>query len=64
LNTFAQEYFKNHWSRAYRYYSSLPPKEKKNKDAWVFGIAKVGCVPEVFDEKYLVIWCTNNFKKD
>jgi hypothetical protein len=64
LNTFAWEDPKNHWSRVYRYYSLLSPEEKNGNDVWVSGIAKAGCVPEVFDAKDLVIWCTNNFEKD
>jgi hypothetical protein len=64
LNTFAREDPKNHWSRDYRYYSSLSPEGNNSNDVWVSGIAKLGCVSEVFDAKDLVIWCTNNFEKD
>jgi hypothetical protein len=64
LNTFAREDPKYHWSRAYRYYSTLPPEERDVDDVWISGITKEGCVPEVFDVKELVIWCTNNYEKD
>jgi len=62
MNTFAREDPKNQWSRIYKYYSSLSPRENCN-DVRVFGIAKAGCVLEVFDEKDSIIWCIDNFEK-
>jgi hypothetical protein len=60
LNTFARENSENHWSKVYKKYSS----ERNDNHVWTFGIVRAGCVPEVFDTKDLVIWCTDNFEKD
>jgi hypothetical protein len=46
------------WSRAYSYYSS--PSAQKEV-IWMYGIARAGCVPEVFDCKELVTWCTERY---
>jgi len=49
LNTFRWEDKKIHWSRAYKYYSTLSPTEIISNDIWTSGISKAGCVLEVFD---------------
>jgi hypothetical protein len=64
LNTFARENSENHWSKVYKKYSSLPTEERNANIVWTSGIVRAGCVPEVFDTKDLVIWCTDNFEKD
>jgi hypothetical protein len=46
------------WSRAYSYYSS--PSAQKEV-IWMSGIARKGCVPEVFDCKELVTWCAERY---
>jgi hypothetical protein len=46
------------WSRAYSYYSS--PFAKKEA-IWMSKIARLGCVPEVFDYKELVSWCVGKY---
>jgi hypothetical protein len=58
LNIFGREDQNFQWSRAYSYYSS-PPAQKDV--IWASGIARVGCVPEVFDCKELVAWCVEKY---
>jgi hypothetical protein len=64
LNTFVQEDPQNHWPKIYRSYASLPSEKRNFNNIWTSGIVRARCVPEVFDTKYLVIWCTDNFEKD
>jgi hypothetical protein len=42
----------------------LSPQERDTNDIWISRIAKVGCVPELFDATKIVIWCTYNYKKN
>jgi hypothetical protein len=58
LNIFGREDQNFQWSRAYSYYSS-PPAQKDI--IWASGIARAGCVPEVFDCKELVAWCVEKY---
>jgi hypothetical protein len=58
LNIFGREDQNFQWSRAYSYYSS-PPAQKDV--IWTSGIARAGCVPEVFDCKELVAWCVEKY---
>jgi hypothetical protein len=37
---------------------------KEFKQSLDFGIALVGCMPEVSDFKELVLWCTNKFNNE
>jgi hypothetical protein len=54
VNIFCREDQNFQWSRAYSYYSSSPTQ----KDViWASESAHAGCVPEVFDCKYLIAWC-------
>ena len=55
---FVQEDRKFQWSRAYFYYSS---RSAQNKVIWTSEIACAGCVPEVFDCKEVVSWCTEKY---
>jgi hypothetical protein len=64
LNTFRREDPKYHWSRAYKYYSTLSLPERNANDIWTSGIAKAGCVPEVFDATELVSWCIDKYEKN
>ena len=58
MNIFDREDQNFHWSREYSYYSS-PPAQKDV--IWASGIARAGCVPEVFDCKELVAWCVDKY---
>jgi hypothetical protein len=42
----------------------LPPQEINTNDIWISGIAKVGCVLEVFDAIELVLWCIDKYEKN
>jgi len=48
-------------SEAFKWYSTLPPKENKLNKFWTFGIALARSVPEVSDFKELVLWCADKF---
>jgi hypothetical protein len=61
LNTLGRENQEFQWSRAYNYYKSLSPTEKKMNLIWTSGITLAGCVLEVTDFKEIVQWCTDNF---
>jgi hypothetical protein len=61
LNTLGHEDQQFQWSRAYKYYKSLPPAEKKTNLIWTSGIALAGCVPEVTDMKEIIQWCADKF---
>jgi hypothetical protein len=63
LNTFIQEDTKFYWSRGFKYYSTFPPTKRSSNDIWTSRIAKAGCVLEVFDAKYLVMLCIDEFDK-
>jgi hypothetical protein len=54
MNIFGHEDQNFQWSKAYSYYSSL---FAQNKVIWTSGIARAGCVLEVFDRKEVVSWC-------
>jgi hypothetical protein len=56
LNIFEREDQNFQWLRAYRYYSSPPTAQKDGNVIWTSGIARVGCVPEVFNCKEIVAW--------
>jgi len=58
LNTTGREDQQFQWSRAYKYYNSLPSAEKKKNLIWSSGIALEGCVLEVTDMKEIIQWCT------
>jgi hypothetical protein len=58
VNIFGCEDQNFQWSRAYYYYSS---PAAQNEVIWIFGIARAGCVPEVFDYKKLASWCADKF---
>jgi hypothetical protein len=64
INSFGREYHRFQWSRAYKYYSSLQPLERKSNQIWTSEITSVGCVPEVFDYKELILWCIDKFDKN
>jgi hypothetical protein len=61
MNIFGREDHNFKWSRAYSYYST-PAAE--NQVIWTSGIARAGCVPEVFYCKDLVSWCADKFILD
>jgi hypothetical protein len=61
VNIFGREDQNFQWSRAYSYYSS---PAAQNEVIWTSGIARAGCVPEVFDCKELVSWCADKFISD
>jgi hypothetical protein len=61
LNIFGREDQNFQWSRAYWYYSSPPTAQKDGNVIWTSGIARVGCVPEVFDCKEIVAWCVDKY---
>jgi hypothetical protein len=61
VNIFGREDQNFQWSRAYSYYST---PAAQNEVIWTSGIARAGCVPEVFDCKELVSWCTDKFISD
>jgi hypothetical protein len=58
VNIFGREDQNFQWSRAYSYYSS---PSAQNEIIWTSGIARAGCVPEVFDCKELVSWCADKY---
>jgi hypothetical protein len=58
VNIFGHQDQKFQWSRAYFYYSS---HSAHNEVIWTYGIARAGCVPEVFDCKEMVSWCTEKY---
>jgi hypothetical protein len=58
VNIFGREDQNFQWSREYSYYSSC---STQNEVIWTSGIARVGCVPEVFDCKEVVSWCAKNY---
>jgi hypothetical protein len=58
VNTFGHDDQNFQWSRAYSYYSS--PSAQKEV-IWTSGIARAGCVPEVFDCKEMVSWCVERY---
>jgi hypothetical protein len=58
VNMFAHEDQNFQWSRAYFYYSS---HSAQNEVIWTSGIARAGCVPEVFDCKEVVSWCAEKY---
>jgi hypothetical protein len=58
VNIFECEDHNFHWSRAFSYYST---SVAENQVIWTSRIAHAGCVPEVFDCKDLVSWCSNKF---
>jgi hypothetical protein len=61
LNTLGHkdQYFQ--WYRAYKYYKSLPPVEKKTNAIRTSGITLEGCVAEVTNTKETVQWCADKF---
>ena len=61
INTPGHEDQEFQWSRAYNYYKSLSPIEKKMNLIWTSGITLAGCVPEVTEFKEIVQWCVDNF---
>jgi hypothetical protein len=61
VNIFGREDQNFQWSRAYSYYST---SAAENQVIWTSGIARAGCVPEVFDCKDLVSWCADKFISD
>jgi hypothetical protein len=58
VNIFGREDQNFQWSRAYSYYSS---PSAQNEVIWTSGIARAGCVPEVFDCKEVVSWCAERY---
>jgi hypothetical protein len=58
VNIFGRHDQNFHWSRAFSYYST---SVAENQVIWTSEIAHVGCVPEFFDCKDLVSWCTDKF---
>jgi hypothetical protein len=58
MNIFGCEGQKFQWSRAYSY-NSFPSTQ--NEIIWTSGIARPGCVPEVFDCKEMVSWCADKY---
>jgi hypothetical protein len=58
VNIFGREDQKFQWSRAYSYYSSY---FSQNEVIWTSGIARAGCVPEVFYCKEVVSWCAEKY---
>jgi hypothetical protein len=58
MNIFGREDQNFQWSRAYSYYSS---RSTQNEVIWTSRIARVGCVPEVFDCKEVVSWCAGKY---
>ena len=58
MNIFGREDQNFQWSRTYSYYSTLAAQ---NKVIWTSRIARAGCIPEVFDYKELVSWCTDKY---
>jgi hypothetical protein len=58
VNMFAEEDQRFQWSKAYFYYSS---HFTENEVIWTSGIARAGYVPEVFDYKEVVSWCTKKY---
>jgi hypothetical protein len=58
LNIFRHEDQNFQRSRAYSYYSS--PSSQKEV-IWMSGIARSGCVPEIFYYKELFTWCTKRY---
>jgi hypothetical protein len=58
VNIFGCEDQNFQWSRAYSYYSS---RSAQNEVIWTSGIARAGCVPEVFDCKEVVSWCAEKY---
>jgi hypothetical protein len=61
VNIFGREDQKFQWSMEYSYYS-IPAAQ--NQVIWTSGISRASCVPEVFDCKDLVSWCTDRFISD
>ena len=55
---FTQEDKRFQWSMAYFYYSSC---SAQNEVIWTSGIARACCIPEVFDYKEVVSWCTEKY---
>ena len=58
MNIFGSKDQNFQWSRAYSYYSS---HSTHNEVIWTSGIARAGCVPEVFDYKEVVSWCAKKY---
>jgi hypothetical protein len=58
VNIFGHQDQNFQWSRAYFYYSS---HSAQNEVIWTSGIARAGCVPEVFDCKEVVSWCAEKY---
>ena len=58
INIFGHQDQNLHWSKTYFYYSSC---SSQNEVIWTSGIARLGCVPEVFDCKEVVSWCTKKY---
>ena len=58
MNIFGCEDQNFQWSRAYSYYST---PATQNEVIWTSGIARTGCVPEVFDCKEVVSWCAEKY---
>jgi len=49
------------WSRAYKYYSSLPLPTRSSNQIWTLGNAMTGYVPKVYDFKELILRCIKKF---
>jgi hypothetical protein len=58
INILGGEDQNSQWSKAYSYYSS---PSTQNEVIWTSGIARAGCVPEVFDCKEVVSWCVERY---
>jgi hypothetical protein len=58
LNIFGRKDQNFQWSRTYSYYSS--PSAQKEV-IWTSRIVRAGCVPEFFDCKEFVAWCTEKY---
>jgi hypothetical protein len=58
MNIFNRHDQNFHWSREFSYYSTFAAEKQV---IWTYRIAHAGCVPEVFECKDLVSWCTNKF---
>jgi hypothetical protein len=64
LNIFGREDQNFQWSRSYWYYATFPLPGRNENKIWTSGISLVGCVPEVFDCKEIVSWCTDKLFQD
>jgi hypothetical protein len=64
LNTFGQEDTKFHWSKEYKYYSTLLVPKRNVNDIWTSKIAKAWSVPEFFYATKLVSRCVGKYDKN